>query len=84
MAKNFWSTLTWGLLGAASVAAIATKLSRTTTMQGKNVLITGGSRGLGLELARVFFGARRELWHLLLEIQKSLNAQQCCSIIQAE
>jgi short-subunit dehydrogenase len=54
MSKNFWSALGWGFLGAASMAAVVTKLSRITTMTGKNVLITGGSRGLGLELARIF------------------------------
>ena len=49
----------FGLLSAAGVAlwvcsAAIQRYSRRYNLQGKNVLITGGSRGLGLLLAREF------------------------------
>lgn len=49
------STLALGLLGAAVVVASnATAKRRKTEMRGKVIVITGGSRGLGLEIARIF------------------------------
>lgn len=41
-------------LGVAGAALYAVRRSRRYTFQDKTVLITGGSRGLGLELARCF------------------------------
>ena len=42
------------LLGAAAVGRFAYRESRSIDLAGRSVLITGGSRGLGLELARTF------------------------------
>lgn len=41
-------------LGAAAVYRTATRLSRRVSFDGARVLILGGGRGLGLELARAF------------------------------
>ncbi len=49
------SSLALGLLGAAAVAnAFYQRERRATDMRGKVVVIAGGSRGLGLEIARQF------------------------------
>src|SRR5687768_1905621 len=54
------------LYGGAAVASVAAKMIRRRTaysFEGKSVLITGGSRGLGLVLARILAaeGARLTL-----------------------
>jgi NAD(P)-dependent dehydrogenase (short-subunit alcohol dehydrogenase family) len=43
-----------GLFGVAALLKSAIKIQRAITFDGKVVLIMGGSRGLGLELARIF------------------------------
>ncbi|GAB2563547.1 SDR family NAD(P)-dependent oxidoreductase [Spirosoma aerophilum] len=47
--------LLWGLAGVGAWTAVKASLAQKRKMdfQGKTVLITGGSRGLGLELARL-------------------------------
>jgi NAD(P)-dependent dehydrogenase (short-subunit alcohol dehydrogenase family) len=54
-----------GLLAAGGIGAVAAsraiRARRATTFSGKVVLIVGGSRGLGLELARLFAGERAHL-----------------------
>ena len=58
MKRNNGSGWVWGALGAgAALAALAvTRRGRVYDLRGRVVLITGGSRGLGLELARAFAG----------------------------
>lgn len=52
------SPLWWGALGAATLGAFAwLRRARRLDLRGKAVLITGGSRGLGLVLARRFLSA---------------------------
>ena len=48
--------LTWTVLGGGALLAAraVARLSRSIQLQGRTVLITGGSRGLGLVLAREF------------------------------
>ncbi|MGI4757512.1 MAG: SDR family NAD(P)-dependent oxidoreductase [Janthinobacterium lividum] len=49
------SSIAMGLLGAAVTASAAYRAQqRATAMRGKIVVIAGGSRGLGLEIARQF------------------------------
>jgi NAD(P)-dependent dehydrogenase (short-subunit alcohol dehydrogenase family) len=51
--RLFDSLLPWGLVGAGAwLAYQAFRISRQQDLKNKNVLITGGSRGLGLVLAR--------------------------------
>ena len=47
-------TIVAGAVGAALTLRVAARLRRRMSFKGKSVLITGGSRGLGLELARRF------------------------------
>ncbi|MBD2700031.1 SDR family oxidoreductase [Spirosoma sp. BT702] len=49
-------TILWAVAGLASLASIRAALAqkRKFDFRGKTVVITGGSRGLGLELARLF------------------------------
>lgn len=42
------------VLAASAVGALVARRRRRITLSGRGVLITGGSRGLGLELARAF------------------------------
>ena len=58
MSKTNHNTLLWSLFGLGAVVAARTVLSRRRTMlfRDKTVLITGGSRGLGLVMARAFAG----------------------------
>lgn len=42
------------VLAASAVGALVARRRRKITLSGRGVLITGGSRGLGLELARAF------------------------------
>lgn len=49
----FWRVIPF-VLGAAGVAALASGVRGRKRLDGQVVLITGGSRGLGLELARAF------------------------------
>lgn len=56
MSKTNQNTLLWSLLGVGAVVAARTVISRRRTMsfRDKTVIITGGSRGLGLVMARAF------------------------------
>ena len=71
-----------GLLGAGVMACEAWKLKqRATAMQGKVVVITGGSRGLGLEIARQFglSGA-----HLVLVARNDEELRRALGILHSE
>ncbi len=56
MSKANQNALLWSLLGLGAVVAARTVVSRRRTMsfRDKTVIITGGSRGLGLVMARAF------------------------------
>jgi NAD(P)-dependent dehydrogenase (short-subunit alcohol dehydrogenase family) len=58
--SNQWLAFTAAGLGAALVTRAVIRRSREYDLRGKTVLITGGSRGLGLVMAREFLreGAR--------------------------
>ena len=62
--------LTWTAVGGGAllVARAVARLSRSIQVQGRTVLITGGSRGLGLVLAREF--ARQGEAHCDLRAQR--------------
>ena len=51
---NGWMTRAAALIGAAAVGRLLYREYRSIDLAEKSVVITGGSRGLGLELARVF------------------------------
>ena len=74
------SVLALGVLGATVTAAAVYKARRrTTNMHGKVVVITGGSRGLGLAIAREFglHGA-----HLVLAARKSDELQRALGYLE--
>src|SRR5687768_7583886 len=48
------STSAMAIAGAFAAYALLTRARRRIDFRGKTVMISGGSRGLGLELARVF------------------------------
>jgi NAD(P)-dependent dehydrogenase (short-subunit alcohol dehydrogenase family) len=48
------STFSWWVLGAGVALLAAARMRRPFDFRAKTVVITGGSRGLGLELARLF------------------------------
>lgn len=54
MKRLKFCTIGCGLAGAALVAAGISRQMRRMDFKGASVVITGGSRGLGLELARLF------------------------------
>ncbi len=76
------STVALGLLGAAvTVSAVYTARRRATAMKGKIVVVTGGSRGLGLAIARVFgkHGA-----HLVLASRSGEQLQRAVGVLHQE
>ena len=74
------STVTLGLLGAALTAASVLKAKRRAgAMHGKVVVITGGSRGFGLEIARVF---GRNGAHLVLAARQQDELQRAVASLQ--
>ncbi len=76
------SGIALGLLGAAVVANEAYKAQqRKTAMRGKVVVITGGSRGLGLEVARQFgLGGA----HLVLAARREDELRSAVAILLRE
>lgn len=71
-----------GLLGAGVAACEAWKVrERATVMRGKIVLITGGSRGLGLEIARQFGLAGA---HLVLVSRKDEELREALGTLHRE
>ena len=74
--------LAFGLLGAGlAAAAIVRARRRAGVFKGKVVLITGGSRGLGLEIARQFGLAGA---HLSLAARRHDELQAALSYLHAE
>lgn len=76
------STIALGVLGAAvTVATVYKARRRATAMRGKVVVVTGGSRGLGLAIAREFglHGA-----HLVLAARKGDELQRALGRLQQE
>ena len=76
------STVALGLLGATIAAgAVYTARRRASAMRGKVVVVTGGSRGLGLAIARQFgmHGA-----HLVLAARKPDELQRALGYLQRE
>ena len=76
------STIALGLLGATvTVAAIYTARRRTEAMRGKVVVVTGGSRGLGLAIARQF---GRNGAHLVLAARNTEALQSALGSLHRE
>ncbi len=76
------STIALGVLGAAVTAvAVAKTRRRATAMRGKVVVVTGGSRGLGLAIARVFgeHGA-----HLVLAARDGDELSRAVGVLRRE
>ncbi len=76
------SGIALGVLGAAIAAnEVYKQKQRKTAMCGKVVVITGGSRGLGLEIARQFgLGGA----HLVLAARKEEELRNALGILQGE
>ncbi len=76
------STIALGVLGAAVTAAAVYKARRrATAMRGKVVVITGGSRGLGLAIAKEF---GRHGAHLVLAARKMDELQSAVGALVRE
>ena len=76
------SAIVLGLLGAAVTAPCAVTAShRNRAMRGKVVVITGGSRGLGLEIARAF---GRHGAHLVLASRNADELQSALGFLEKE